>query len=52
VGKGAVESEVKLRVADAESARRALRGLGASLQRPRHFEDNHLFDDAQRSWRA
>ena len=48
----AVESEVKLRVADAESAREALRRVGASLTRPRHFEDNVLLDDPAGSLRA
>ncbi len=41
---GAVESEIKLRVASAEAAREALARLGASLTAPRHFEDNLLFD--------
>jgi adenylate cyclase class 2 len=44
-----VESEVKLRVEDAEQARSALRRLGARLEEPRHFEDNLLFDDTARS---
>jgi adenylate cyclase, class 2 len=43
---GAVESEVKLRVARPEDARGALLRLGAQPVRPRHFEDNLLFDDA------
>jgi len=47
-----VESEVKLRVADAEGARAALRRLGARITQPRHFEDNVLFDDPARSLAA
>jgi adenylate cyclase class 2 len=39
------ESEIKLRVADAASARRAVLGIGATLARARHFEDNVLLDD-------
>jgi adenylate cyclase class 2 len=49
VGKGAVESEVKLRVADAEFARDKIRVLGARRAQARHFEDNVLFDDPARS---
>jgi adenylate cyclase class 2 len=41
-----IESEIKLRVEDAGTARAALRRLGAFLAQPRHFEDNLLFDDA------
>jgi adenylate cyclase, class 2 len=40
-----IESEIKLRVADPEAARRALLGVGATLVRARHFEDNLLLDD-------
>jgi adenylate cyclase, class 2 len=39
------EQEVKLRMADPEAARKAVAGLGAVLTRPRHLEDNLLFDD-------
>ena len=47
------ETEVKLRVASAEAARRG----AAAARRPRscaarHFEDNVLFDDAQGSLRG
>jgi len=52
VGKGTVESEIKLAVADPDSARGALRRLGAAMVRARHFEDNLLFDDAQGTLRA
>jgi len=52
VAKSAVESEIKLRVSDAESARQAVRRLGGRLERARHFEDNLLFDDAQGSLRV
>lgn len=47
-----VESEIKLRALDAESARGDLRRLGARLRQPRHFEDNVLFDDRVRSLAA
>lgn len=43
---GALENEVKIRVESAEAARAALVALGATRVRPRHFEDNELFDDA------
>jgi adenylate cyclase class 2 len=46
------EIEVKLRVADVAAVRASLRQLGAQLARPRHFEDNELFDDAAGSLRA
>jgi adenylate cyclase class 2 len=46
------ESEVKLRVPSAEAARQALAGIGATLVRSRHFEDNELFDDRRGSLRA
>jgi len=39
------ETEVKLRAESVESARRLIRGLGAFLAQPRHFEDNLVFDD-------
>jgi adenylate cyclase class 2 len=52
VGKGTVESEVKLRAADAQSARGAVQRVGARLERARHFEDNFLFDDAEGALRA
>lgn len=52
MGKGSVESEVKLRVRDPESARQLVRRLGAKLERGRHFEDNLLFDDALGTLRA
>ena len=41
-----VESEIKLEMAGPEAARQKVRGLGATLARPRHFEDNLLLDDA------
>ena len=44
-----VESEIKLRMEGPESARAAVTALGATLARPRHFEDNVLYDDARRS---
>jgi adenylate cyclase class 2 len=47
-----VEEEIKLRVADAAAARRAMRRAGARLVRPRHFEDNLLLDDRRRSLRS
>jgi adenylate cyclase class 2 len=39
------ETEVKLRVADPEWGRQALKRLGAMLGTPRHFEDNVFMDD-------
>jgi adenylate cyclase class 2 len=47
-----VEIEVKLRVASPEAARQALVRAGAVLSRPRAFEDNVLYDDAQGSLRG
>ncbi len=47
-----VESEVKLRLAGPQEGRQALQRLGARLERPRHFEDNQLYDDAQGSLAA
>lgn len=44
-----VESEIKLRLAGPEQGRQALRRLGARLETARHFEDNQLYDDAERS---
>jgi adenylate cyclase class 2 len=41
-----VESEIKLRMDGPDPARRAVAALGASPSRPRHFEDNTLYDDA------
>jgi adenylate cyclase class 2 len=46
------EKEIKLRVAGPEAARVAVARLGATLARPRHFEDNVLLDDARGSLRA
>jgi adenylate cyclase class 2 len=40
-----VESEVKLRMSDPESARKAVMRIGSVLTRPRHFEDNVFLDD-------
>jgi adenylate cyclase class 2 len=47
-----VENEIKLRLPDAGAARAAVFRLGAKLARPRHLEDNLLFDDAAGSLRA
>ena len=44
-----VESEIKLEVATPEEARAALARIGAERVRPRHFEDNLIFDDAASS---
>lgn len=46
------ETEVKLRVADADAVRTRLREIGAELRRERHFEDNLLFDDGEASLRS
>lgn len=43
---GHVESEIKLRMPGPGPAREAVARLGATLSRPRHFEDNLLLDDA------
>ena len=43
---GPVESEIKLRMPGPGPAREAVARLGATLVRPRHFEDNVLLDDA------
>jgi adenylate cyclase, class 2 len=45
-GRGAIESETKLRLADAEAGRAALQRWGARLVTARHFEDNQIYDDA------
>ncbi len=39
-----VESEVKLRIEDRLRTRQALEAMGATLQQPRAFEDNLVFD--------
>jgi len=44
-----IESEIKLAMEGPESARAAVAALGATSSRPRHFEDNVLYDDAGRS---
>jgi adenylate cyclase class 2 len=46
------ETEVKIRLASPAAARGALARVGAILVRPRHFEDNVLFDDSRGSLRA
>lgn len=38
------ETEVKIEIADAEAVARGLELQGATLEIPRHFEDNRLFD--------
>jgi adenylate cyclase class 2 len=43
---GPVETEVKVRVADVESARKAVARIGARRLRERHHESNVLFDFA------
>ncbi len=48
----AIESEVKLRMPGPAEARALVAGIGAAPSRPRHFEDNVLFDDAAGSLRA
>ena len=47
-----VESEIKLRMEGPGHARRAVEGLGATPVRPRHLEDNCLYDDARRTLAA
>jgi adenylate cyclase, class 2 len=46
---GPVETEIKLRMPGPGPAREAVARLGATLVRPRHFEDNVLLDDARSS---
>jgi adenylate cyclase class 2 len=41
-----VETEIKLRYDSPEGARNALVGIGATLERSRHFEENMLLDHA------
>ena len=48
----AFENEIKLRVEGPDAARQALGAMGATMARPRHFEDNVLFDDRRRSLRS
>jgi adenylate cyclase class 2 len=45
------ESEIKISVSGPEAAREALGRIGAQPRRPRHFEDNVLFDDSRGSLR-
>jgi adenylate cyclase class 2 len=47
-----LEREIKLRVADARTARAALKRIGASLESVRQFEDNFILDDESRSLSA
>jgi adenylate cyclase, class 2 len=47
-----VESEIKLRMPGPSEARALVDRIGATPSRPRHFEDNVLFDDAASSLRA
>lgn len=41
-----VESEIKLRMEGPDSARQAVASLGAFCARPRHLEDNRMYDEA------
>jgi adenylate cyclase, class 2 len=45
-GSPPVEQEIKLRLAGVGAGREAVARLGAVLSRPRHFEDNVVFDDS------
>lgn len=47
-----IESEIKLRMPGPSEARALVSGIGAKPSRPRHFEDNVLFDDAAGALRA
>lgn len=49
--KSTIETEIKLRLADAESGRRLLIDHGFQLQHPRELERNTLFDTPDRSFR-
>jgi adenylate cyclase, class 2 len=44
-----VESEIKLRMEGPEAARQAVDALGAFCARPRHLEDNRMYDEADGS---
>jgi len=47
-----LEREIKLRFANAQEAREAVRALGASLVRERRFQDDALFDNEREELRA
>jgi len=49
---GPIENEIKLAVDDRDAVRQRLQGMGAILERPRHFEDNALYDDRAHSLRG
>ena len=49
---GTQETEIKLAVKDARSARRLLREAGFVVSRPRVFEANTVFDTPELSLRA
>ncbi len=46
------ETEVKIRVPDANGARALLGRTGAVARTPRYFEDNRVYDDGERSLAA
>jgi adenylate cyclase, class 2 len=48
---GAIETEIKFRVADAAKLQGQLTSLGFTLVTPRSFESNTLYDTAERSLR-
>jgi len=52
MSKGTRETEIKLAVKDARSARRLLRDAGFLVSRPRIFEANEVFDTADLSLRS
>jgi adenylate cyclase class 2 len=47
-----VETEIKFRIADPEALRQRLASVGFSLQTPRSFESNILYDTPDRQMRA
>ena len=49
---GAIETEIKFRVADATDLQAKLSSIGFNLITPRSFESNTLYDTADRSLRA
>lgn len=51
VTKSTIETEIKLRLADADSGRRLLADHGFQLQHPRELERNTLFDTPDRLFR-
>jgi adenylate cyclase, class 2 len=47
-----IESEIKLPIRDLTHAQQQLSEMSAAVKKPRHFEDNLLFDTPERSLRS